>query len=100
MNKKYEASFKTMAVELVESGRTIRSVANDLGIREDTLSKWRRKFKEEGANSFSGKKKILNEQEKEILRLKRSLRSVQEERDILKKVVSIFSVSDKKNINL
>jgi len=99
MRRKYDESFKLMAIELVESGKTIVSVAEDLGINSDLLGKWRRQYKKQGASSFVGGQKVLSEEEKEILRLKRELRSVREERDILKKAVSIFSTSDKKGTN-
>jgi len=42
----------------------------------------------------------LTDEQKEVALLKRRLKDVSEENEILKKVVSIFSVSDKKNLGL
>ena len=75
-----------MAVELLESGKTIVSVVEELGIRANLLEKWRRRYKKNGASSFiNGSRKAFSEEEKEILRLKKEPRSIREERDILKR---------------
>ena len=43
---------------------------------------------------------ILTDEQKELKALRKQLEDITEERDILKKVVSIFSVSDRKNTTL
>lgn len=50
----YEKSFKLMAIELVNSGKSTREVSKDLGIRQELLSRWCREFKSNSAGSFSG----------------------------------------------
>ncbi|EID72445.1 transposase-like protein [Imtechella halotolerans K1] len=42
----------------------------------------------------------MTDEEKEIARLKKALKEAELERDILKKAISIFSASDKKNTGL
>lgn len=97
----YDKEFKLMLIDLLESGRSISSVSEEFDIRRDTISKWRRSFREAGAASFSGQgKSKLTDQERENLRLKRELKSIKEERDILKKAVSIFSKSGGKYTGL
>jgi transposase len=50
--------------------------------------------------AFGGNgKKQLTEEQKELARLKRELDDVKMERDILKKAVSIFSMSDRRSSN-
>jgi transposase len=50
--------------------------------------------------AFGGNgKKQLTEEQKELANLRRKLANAEMERDILKKAVSIFSVSDRKSTN-
>lgn len=89
--KKYEKQFKIEAVRLYEeSGRTRGEIEKDLGISQGCLSHWKRELAEEGQTAFPGKGN-LSETDLEITRLKRELEIVREERDILKKAISIFS---------
>ena len=94
----YDAEFKRMAVDLVESsGKTASSVAKELGIAPDLVARWRRELQLLGEGSFSGHGKAnLSLEQREILELKKQLQEVQIERDILKKAVSIFSRSNEK----
>ena len=87
----FSKEFKKEAVKLVtEGGQRATSVARNLDIHPNVLGRWVRQFKENGVNAFPGKGKFP-QQEDEMRRLKRELASVKEERDILKKVVAIFS---------
>jgi len=43
-----------MAVELCLSGKTISKVADELGIRTNILSRWKREYKQRKDGSFSG----------------------------------------------
>ena len=65
------------------------------------LSRWRKESATFGKNSFPGKgKPKLTDEQREIAELKKALKDAQLERDILKKAISIFSNSDKKNLDL
>lgn len=103
MNKErrqYDKEFKIMAVELCLSGKSISKVADELGIRTNLLSRWKREYKQRKNGSFSGHgKPALSPEQAEIAKLKRQLREAEIERDILKKAVSIFSKSDGKSFN-
>jgi transposase len=95
--RKYDKEFKKMAVELMETDKSVQEIAEDLGVNKDLLYQWRREFIKKGENSFSGHgKKNMTPQEAEIARLKKQLRDAELERDILKKAVSIFSKNDGK----
>jgi len=90
--RKYEKSFKLMAVELVNSGKSKKEVSMDLGIRQELLGRWCREFAANSTGSFSGNgRPNLTPEQKEIVALKKALRDAELERDILKKAVSIFS---------
>lgn len=97
----YDKEFKLMAVELLLSGKTAKEVSKDLDIDASLLRRWKLEYKKYGANCFAGNGNlVLKDDEKENLRLKKELREVKLERDILKKAVSIFSKSDGKNSSL
>jgi transposase len=54
------------------------------------IYRWIKQYREDPENAFPGKGKLKPEDE-ELRRLRRELADVKEERDILKKVVNIFS---------
>jgi transposase len=91
--QKYENEFKVMIVELLNSGIKTSQVSTDYGLNVSMLSRWRREhFAKSG--DFSKKKEVSLEAQ-ELKALKKELRDIKEERDILKKAVSIFSKSDR-----
>jgi transposase len=90
--RKFSREFKLEAVRLVTSGgRGMAAAARDLEVRPDMLRRWKRQLEQDPAEAFPGKGN-LKPDEDQIRRLQRELARVKEERDILKKVVAIFSV--------
>lgn len=91
--RKFDREFKLMAVNLCHSSeRTVKDVAEELGIRAELLRRWKSEHGRLGANGFSGHgNRNLSDEQREILRLRKELRDAQTERDILKKAVHIFS---------
>jgi transposase len=92
MGKQYENDFKVMIVELLKSGRTAKEISDEYNINDGIIRRWRREY-ESKSGDFS-KKREVSIQEQELKLLKKELREVKMERDILKKAVSIFSKSD------
>ena len=89
--KTYTKEFKLEAVQLVKSsGKPMSQVARDLGISDSALYHWCKQLAEQGEQAFPGSGH-QREQEEELRRLKRELEVTRQERDLLKKVVSIFS---------
>lgn len=89
--KTYTREFKQEAVRLVKSsGKPLSQIARDLGVSETALYNWSKQLAEQGEQAFPGSGHQTAEQE-EIRRLKRELEVTRQERDILKKVVSIYS---------
>jgi len=89
--RSYDAEFKRDALKLVtEGGRRASEVAKGLGINENLIYRWIKQQAEDPRNSFPGKGRLKPEDE-EIRQLKKELQDTKEERDILKKVVGIFS---------
>jgi len=92
MAKKYDNDFKVMIVELLKSGRKAKEISDEYGLNDGMVRRWKREY-EVKSGDFS-KKRELSHQEQELKVLKKELRNVKMERDILKKAVSIFSKSD------
>lgn len=65
---------------MIRNGQTVRSVAEALGISENLLHQWKRAAR---ANQSAA--------ESEVEQLRRQLRQVEMERDILKKALAVFS---------
>jgi len=87
--KTYTAEFKQEAVRLVtQQGLSIAQVARDLGITQNLLGRWKKQLQAEGGKAFPGQGHPKDE---ELARLRRELEIARQERDILKKAVSIFS---------
>src|SRR6476659_500057 len=86
----YTKEFKQQAVQLCEtSGKTKTQIARDLGISDSALSKWCKEFCEQGEEAFPGKGHQTSIEE-ENKRLRREVEVLQQEREILKKAMSIF----------
>ncbi len=85
--RKFTNEFKLEAVKLAERGETpIAQVGGELGLHENVLRNWMKLY---GKRSDGGR--LTPEEHEELIRLRREVRRVTEERDILKKAVSIFS---------
>ncbi len=91
--RQYDAEFKRQAVTLsMEKGRTVASVAESLGINKDLIYHWRKRLQEKGELAFPGNgKQLLTAEQERIRQLERKLKETEEERDILKKALAIFS---------
>ena len=90
-NRKYTEEFKREALQLAaNSEKTLTAIELDLGITPGLLSKWRKKYQ---VNEETQDLELsdLAAAETEIKRLRRELAVMREEREILKKAVSIFS---------
>ncbi len=79
--------FKLEAVRLTRtSGRTIRQVADDLGIGLSTLTRWKRKHHDAELLAHPH-----DDVEKELARLRRENELLRQERDLLKKATAFFA---------
>ncbi len=89
--KRYDSSFKEQAVRLVtEQGKSVSSVAKDIGIHENTLYKWIDQYKTHKENAFPGSGNLRPEDE-ELRKLKKRVSDLEMENELLKKVTAIFA---------
>ena len=86
--RQYTEEFKREAVKLVtEQGYSLAEAARSLGIHENLIRQWRRKFAQEKQGT-----EIMSESEREELkRLREENRRLRMERDILKKATAFFA---------
>jgi transposase len=95
VRKKFDRQYKLDAVNLVINGdRSVKEVADSLGIAAAMLYRWIRKFNKDQGEAFPGKGR-LGPQEEEIRRLRRELEQAKEDREILKKALEFFSKNGK-----
>ena len=91
--KRFSREEKVTAVQLVlEGGRSMLSVANEYGIHENTLIKWRQIYRMDPAGAFLEAEEETEEgNTKETERMKRRIRELESEVDFLKKVSAYFA---------
>jgi len=83
--RKFDKEFKQTIVDLlsIDNPKSIDTICAEYDLKKATVYRWLKEFKTETA--LEAENKLL----------KKQLKNAQEERDILKKAVSIFSERDK-----
>ncbi len=79
MMRKYDDQFKQQAVRKILDGQSVASASRELGVAESILHKWKK-----------AKISTASDAEREVIELRKRLREVEMERDILKKAALIF----------
>ena len=90
----YAEEFKMEALELLKSsGKTARQIERELGITPGLLVKWRDRYQVISKDAEQAHLELsdMEAAKREIKRLRRRLAEVEEEREILKKTINIFS---------
>jgi len=92
--RKYTEEFKLEALELLKSsGKSAGQIERDLGITPGLVVKWRDRYQviAQGNTQARLEASDFEAAKREIKRLQSRLAEVEEERDILKKTINIFS---------
>jgi transposase len=98
--KNYNKEFKQKAVELSNVRGSVQEIARELGVKAELIYRWRKELDLNPNLAFGGNgKKQLTDEQRELAKLRREVDDLRMERDILKKAVSIFSVSDRRSSN-
>jgi transposase len=85
--RKFEPDFREGDVRIVvETGKTIAEVAEDLGINETTLASWVFRVRRTGAAPAGGDE--LERLRRENVQLRRNQRELTMERDVLKRCMA------------
>ncbi len=89
--RRYTKEFKVEAVRLALQGdRSQGELSRELGVPSSCLARWIPQCRQDEQGAFPGKGRMKADAE-ELRRLERELRWVQEERDISKKALALFS---------
>ena len=87
----FTKEFKVDAVKLItEQGYKISEAARNLGIDSSVLRRWKEQIEKEGTQAFPGKGFMTSEKE-ELHRLRKEVKRLEMERDILKKATTFFA---------
>jgi transposase len=89
--KDFSPEFKREAVRLLDAGeKPAADLARELGVRRNQLYKWKAELTKHGADAFPGMGSRSAAKD-EVVRLRKELERVKEERDILKKAAAYFA---------
>jgi transposase len=90
-HKNYSTEFKLEAIRLYESsGRAVRQLEDELGLSSGLLRLWLKKYQAGGAEAVQGGLASQADQAR-IRALEREVKRLEQERDILKKAMAIFT---------
>ena len=85
----YPEEFRREAVALVRrEGRSIRDVAESLGVSEQSLRAWLKRTQLDEGGRQDG---LTSDQREELRRLQRENRRLRQEREILKRAAAFFA---------
>ncbi len=88
----YPEEFRTRAVELMRSsGKTQRDVASELGVSRNALRLWAKRADLDAGRRTDG---LTTSEREELRRLRREVKIVTEEREILRKAAAFFAAGE------
>jgi transposase len=87
--RSFTEEYKAGAVRLVlDEGKTVAAAARDLGLTESSLRNW---VEQARADRTKGKTGLTTVEREELTRLRKEVRELRMERDLLKKVSALFA---------
>ena len=84
----YPPEFRAQIVELARSGRSLSSLAKEFGVTDTSIRNWLRQADLDQGRSHDG---LTSEEKAELARLRREVKVLREERDILSKAAAWFA---------
>lgn len=89
VRRQFSDEFKEGAARLVlDEGKTVGAVARELDLTASALSQW---VQHARAERTKGKSGLMQEEREELLRLRREVRELRMEREVLKKAAAFFA---------
>lgn len=87
--RQFDAEFKAQAVRLVlGEGKSVGAVARELDLTETALREWVHRAR---ADRTHGRTGLTTAEREELARLRKEVRVLREEREILKKAAAFFA---------
>ena len=88
--RKFTDEFRVKAVQLVQSSnKTVAEVARDLDLTPSSLGNWVKQAEIDAGRGPAGA--LTTEEREELSRLRKEVRVLKEEREILKKAAAFFA---------
>lgn len=89
VRRSFTDEFKAGAVRLVlDEGKTISQVGRDLDVAQSVVGNW---VKQARADRSNGKTGLTTEERGELVKLRREVRELRQQRDLLKKAAAFFA---------
>ncbi|MCP9316147.1 transposase [Liquorilactobacillus nagelii] len=82
MATKYDIDFKKMIVSLYQNGEKVKDLTSEYGISDKNIYAWIKRYSKDKQTGIN---------QDEYLKLKKAYQKIQEENEILKKVLTIFA---------
>jgi len=97
--RRYDKEFKISAVKLaLEDKRSESAISKDLGIRRNVLNQWKQQYLKYNEDAFNGPECTKLEKIK-VNQLNKRISDLEEENEILKKALAIFSKKSGQNLS-
>jgi len=87
----YPTEFRQQMVELVRAGRSPSELAEEFGCSDQTIRNWVAQSAIDSGKPLPGKDGLTSAEREELVKLRRQVRQLQMERDILAKATAWFA---------
>ncbi len=87
MAKRYKEEFKKQLVSLYNNGKSLADLNREYGISKSTISTWIKRYNESGSFNIDDNR---TEEEKELIELRKKVKDLEMENDILKQAALIL----------
>ena len=87
----YPAEFRQQIVELAGAGRTITELAREFNLSAQSIRNWIAQDARDRGQPLPGKEGLTTAEHEELARLRRQVRQLEQEREILVKATAWFA---------
>ena len=95
----YAEAFKQQIVELAMAGRTPAELSREFGISAQSVTAWVTRAAADAGKPARGKDVLSTVEREELARLRRRVRQLEQERDILAKATAWFATKNGSSSN-
>lgn len=92
----YPAEFRRQMVELVQAGRTPAELSREFGVTSQSIAAWVAQAAADSGKPIAGKDVLSTAERDELARLRRQVKRLEQERDILAKATAWFAAKGDK----
>jgi transposase len=92
----YATAFKQQIVDLAMAGRTPAELSREFEVSAQSITAWVARAAADSGKPLAGKDVLSSAEREELARLRRQVRQLQQERDILAKATAWFAAKDGK----